>query len=134
MAPLRRSAALWEAQGGIGVSEMGIGPLDPLMARRRALQPAFQAVGLSDPFREGGLHGGELLPAADEGPGVQLAALVQGDAPGITVIVTRAHKPSFEGLHRPVCSVAFRHGIQKTSTKRADTERRQRIDTWQASR
>ena len=49
------------------------------MARRRALQPAFQPVGFSDPFREVGLHGGELLPAADDGAGVQLAAFVQGD-------------------------------------------------------
>ncbi len=73
------SAALREAHGGIGVGEMGIGPLDALMARRRALQAAFQTVGLSDPFREVGLHGRELLPAADEGTGVQLAAFVQGN-------------------------------------------------------
>lgn len=49
------------------------------MARRRALQAALQAVSLSDPFREVGLHGGELFAAADEGAGVQLAAFVQGD-------------------------------------------------------
>lgn len=34
---------------------------------------------LADPVREVGLHGRELLPAADDGPGVQLAALVEGN-------------------------------------------------------
>ena len=49
------------------------------MARLRALQAAFQPVGLSDPFREVGLHSGELLSAADNGASVQLAAFVQGN-------------------------------------------------------
>ena len=70
------SAALREAHGGIGVGEMGIGPLNALVARRRTLQAPFQPVGLADPFCEIGLHSGELLPAADDGAGVQLAAFV----------------------------------------------------------
>lgn len=72
-------AALWEAHSGIRVADVGIGPLDPLMARRRALQAAFQPMGLADPFREVGLHGRELFPAADDGAGVQLATLVEGN-------------------------------------------------------
>lgn len=36
-------------------------------------------MGLAYPFREVGLHGRELFPAADDGAGVQLAALVEGD-------------------------------------------------------
>ncbi|CAM3531054.1 hypothetical protein PANO111632_20865 [Paracoccus nototheniae] len=49
------------------------------MARRRALQAAFETMGLPDPFRKVGLHGRELFAAADEGAGVQLAAFVEGD-------------------------------------------------------
>ena len=36
-------------------------------------------MGLSYPFREVGLHGGELLPAADDGASVKLTAFVQGN-------------------------------------------------------
>ncbi|WP_411837308.1 hypothetical protein [Paracoccus sp. ME4] len=37
------------------------------MARWRALHAALQAVGLSNPFGEIGLYGGELLSTADDG-------------------------------------------------------------------
>ncbi|MBU1575080.1 MAG: hypothetical protein KJ699_18045 [Alphaproteobacteria bacterium] len=43
-------------------------------------------MGLSDPFREIGLHGGELLPAAAD-------AAVEAQS---LLIVSRAHKPSLE--------------------------------------
>lgn len=49
------------------------------MTRRRALQAAFQPMRLAHPVREVGLHGRELFPAADDGAGVQLAALVEGN-------------------------------------------------------
>ena len=46
MASLRHSGRL---KAAFGVGEIGIGPLDPLMGRRRALQVVFQTMGLADP-------------------------------------------------------------------------------------
>lgn len=61
-----------------GARHEGIGTLNPLMARRRALQAAFQPMSFTDPFREVALHGRELFAAADDRAGVQLAAFVEG--------------------------------------------------------
>lgn len=58
---------------------MGVDPLDPLMAGLGTFQSALKAVRLPYDLGEVGLHGRELLTAADQGAGVQLAVVIQRD-------------------------------------------------------
>lgn len=73
------SAALRERHSGFGVHDVGVDPLDALMGGLGALDAAYEAMILAHRLGEVGLHGGELLAVADQGAGVELALLIEGD-------------------------------------------------------